>query len=437
MTAIKIETADTLELTLPCWQGAYFKPTRGKGRVLPASRHVWADPQDTLPDFVFNTLPHDPGQGACLCGEQSLDNLPIGIALGTQFTPAGPLLREAQGQRDLARAQRQAVKLLGTMQRNGARTSNATESDAIGDAVLAIALWRAQAGPYYPGESVSLVCWRALVASVARQDMLGETIDVWQADFDSLTGSAAPLPALLGDATRDDKASRLLFERARAKRPGLLAKRFDTIRQGKAGRGKRGEAIDKIQRACVLLLHGQSLDTAASLAGFKPSGTGRHAQRAGDRLIRAVRRLGWRVLFDMRVRESRDTGRRGAFIPIDAYLVGQWSALPSASLSLQNGRGAKQRVPLIRRLTVKAQRQAKLAGARAKLTTSPRMTAKRNTLTRKAQRQAKLAGYVPACNWTHDAQAIALQYVLGFPVTLTPSQRKAQAMHRRWIRQSA
>src|SRR5258707_1120246 len=77
--------------------------------------------------------------------------------------------------------------------------------------------------------------------------------------FDLLTGSALPLPALVGDGSRSERATRLLFERTRAKRPALLARRVESIK-AQGGRGKRGELIDKVHRAAVLLLHGEQID---------------------------------------------------------------------------------------------------------------------------------------------------------------------------------
>ena len=105
----------------------------------------------------------------------------------------------------------------------------------------------------------------------------------------------------MGDDNRSDKAARLLFERATAKRPALLARRIAAIR-AQGGRGKRGELVERVGRACLLMLQGECLEEAATLAGFKPA-TGHHgAVRAGDRLAQAVRRLGFR--FQLSLRQS-------------------------------------------------------------------------------------------------------------------------------------
>jgi len=103
------------------------------------------------------------------------------------------------------------------------------------------------------------------VRSVSTVDTLGESVEDWRRedgsiDWESLTGSALPLPQLCGDASREDKAPRLLFERARGKRAGLLARRVASLKLQATGR--RVEVVDKIHRAAVQLLHGASLDAA-------------------------------------------------------------------------------------------------------------------------------------------------------------------------------
>ena len=96
----------------------------------------------------------------------------------------------------------------------------------------------------------------------------------------------------------------------------MLARRFDVIRAARLGaRGKASEALDKVQRACVLLLKGDSLEAAALAAGFRGSGQGRHAVRAGDRLTRAVRRLGCEVQFSQRDIDSDCTSEGGLIFP--------------------------------------------------------------------------------------------------------------------------
>ncbi|HVM51261.1 MAG TPA: hypothetical protein VMU04_24740 [Candidatus Acidoferrum sp.] len=292
------------------------KPTskrRAQARaIFTPARHVLVALDDTLPAFQVE---HDssPGQGAGQVNVSidALDNVPLRDALVTGYIPAGPLLQAAQAQLDLARAKRQAKRLVASMTRNGAQVGNAVEPDAIGDACNALQTWRNLIGPKQL-ESPGLISWRACVESVAKRDLYGESISLWEAPWshldaqgycdsgawDSLTGSALPLPQLTGDASRADRASRLLYERARAKRPALLARRIDALKQGQNGR--RLEAIDRLHRACILMLHGQSLDGAAQAVGYHASGQGRHAVKAGDVLLKAARRIGLRVAFTQR-----------------------------------------------------------------------------------------------------------------------------------------
>jgi hypothetical protein len=307
------------------------------------------------------------------------------------------LLREAQGQHDLAIAKGQAARLLGTMRRSGATPSNATEGDAIGDGALSIVAWRNLYGPRLLSESAGLVCWRACVASVARLDMLGESIEAWRRDdgggdgWDLLTGSALPLPQLCGDSSREDKASRLRWQRARGQRFAKLGRRVASIKLRATGR--RVAVVDKVQRAAVQLLHGASLDEAALAAGFKASGQGRQAVRAGDRLTQAVRRLGFRVQFNARDHEHQQEHARGACVPLSLATVAAWHVQPSATLPLQSGRGDKQWVPLLRRLQRKRARVAKLLAAWvARAARVERASAKLASLERWQARQGAKSG---------------------------------------------
>src|SRR5207244_1172341 len=125
-----------------------------------------------------------------------------------------------------------------------------------GAGAAAVVQWRNGAELDGADRGAAGVSWRAVVQSVAF-DWFGESIEDWRessgggADgFDLLTGSAMPLPALVGDGSRAERASRLLFERARAKRPSLLARRIESLKL-RRGRGKRGELIDKVHRAAV------------------------------------------------------------------------------------------------------------------------------------------------------------------------------------------
>ena len=380
---------------------------QSNGAMVAPSVHVWADLGDTLPDFTLDNG-QGQGRGACLVSAECLDFLPVSVGLASQYAATGPLLAECQGQLDLASVTRQAKRLVGGMRRNGSEPSNATEHDAIGDGLLALVQWRNTYGPRVLGETAALVSWRAVVRSVSVCDLLGESITLWQAPdsedsgaWDSLTGSALPLPQLCGDATRADKAARLLFERARAKRFGLLERRMASLKLRAAGRGKRAQVIDKLHAAAVQLLHGDSLDHAAQAAGFKASGTGYHAARTGDRLGQAARRVGLKFQATARDREAKQGQGHGPFVPLSAVTIAAMEFKPSATLRDRcNGRGSKQRVPLLRRLQRRADRAARQQAKRqAWAVKLAKRQAKRQAVTRaQARNVAKLglwAGALP------------------------------------------
>jgi len=374
--------------------------------------HVWAD-DSPLPEFKIDRGESEgkgagKGKGKGRVGAvwgvspECIDFVPIGAALQSRFIPAGYLLQEAQGQETLAMARRQAAKLKKSMGYDGRVMSDTTEQEAIGAGVAAVVAWRNGAeldGAEFGAGGVS---WRAMVRAVAT-DSLGdsvESIELWRDDdggadcWDKLTGSALPLPPLVGDGSPQERITRLLFERARAKRPELLARRIESLKL-RGGRGKRAELIDKLHRAAVLLLHGESVDKAASAAGFKASGVGRHAVRAGDRLIRAARRLGFRVQFTARDRQLKEAGgARGAFVAMSRATAAAWSCNPSAGLPLPNGRGGKQRIPVIERIK---RARARLARQVVKRTAwagrEARQAGKRAKLARRARRADKAAGW--------------------------------------------
>ena len=379
-----------------------------RGRTQSPQHHVWATEEDQAfqPFRVETGGGSGTGRGgAVLVSEDTLDHLPVSIALSSASIPAGPLLREVQGQQVLAMARAMAARLSRSMARDGRAMSSATESEAIGAGAGAVVAWRNGAVMDGADRGAAGVCWRAIVASVA-SDGLGESIEAWRQDesgadcWDSLTGSALPLPGMVGDGSRAERASRLLFERARAKRGALLARRVEVIK-GLGGRGKRAELIDKVQRAAVLLLHGESVDQAAMAAGFKASGSGRQAVRGGDRLMQAVRRLGFRVQFNLRQVEAKERdGRGGACVPLSPETIKGLSVNPSETLSPQRGRGSKQRVPLMRRLQrARLKRERVTASRKAWLTIEREHNAKRNakrqTLDRRQRRAHKALGCYP------------------------------------------
>ena len=184
---------------------------------------------------------HGRGHGS-MCVVEALDKLSIASALPARVQPCGPLLREVQGQHDLAMAEGQAAKLAASTRRDSLLCSDTTVEEGLSAGVQALALWRARLGPDSPSEpSASLVCWRAVVREMSA-DTWGDSVELSSMSPESLAGSVLPLRRLLGDDSREDKAARLLFERTRARRPALLSRRVEAIK-AQGGRGRRARAI--------------------------------------------------------------------------------------------------------------------------------------------------------------------------------------------------
>lgn len=235
--------------------------------------------------------------------DDAIDSIPITdviMAPITQAQPAGSLLLEVQGQVDLAMAEQHAQRL-GRQMKSKGLCSDTTIEEGLSDGLAAVTIWRNQYTVRDANApSARAVCWQAVQRSMSA-DAYGDTDSLDTFNPDSLAESAMPLPQLVGDDSRTDKAARLLFERARAKRPALLARRIAAIK-AQGGRGKRAELVERVGRACLLMLQGESLEQAATLAGFKGAsgGAGRGDIKPGDRLARALRRLGFRVQLSLR-----------------------------------------------------------------------------------------------------------------------------------------
>jgi len=342
--------------------------------------------------------------GAVCTSAARVDVLPIGAALVSGYAAAG-LLGEVQGQSDLAICRALTRKLLASMRRDGKQPSSTTGDDSASAGAVALARWR-QINERWPARrvrgSVVSVAWRAIVRESSR-DLLGDAVplgDGWQAD--DIFGSAVPLPAFAGDASREDKAARLAFERARAARPGQLAARLDTIAAA-GGRGRRAESVAKVGHACALLLGGMSIDAAAVAAGFKARGSGRSATRAGDALGQAVRRLGFGFQFNLRAGAGSLVGVRSLVqvvsprgfrvwqevepLPVSSVgaMVRGWAFRPSASLPVHRGGMSAREV----------KRQARLASAKARATqrgaVAGRWSAAREVRAAADRRAARLA----------------------------------------------
>jgi len=266
----------------------------------------------------------------------------MGEALASCERPAGELLQACQALADLATVQRAAGKLNAKMVGDG-RASLwvgggegggwcATMSDAIGDGVTALALWRSgqtlrrgddgadvvtlddgggvsfawqvESWPDGDGQPVrrsryvatgSRLAWRSLVDSVAR-DTFGETTAAAAGDWWEWYSAPSDRHGL----RRELRARRRLSQ-------------VEQVRDSlAAGRGRRAALADKVKQAAVLMLSGMSADEAAAAAGFKSSEGGKGGGgrvKAGDRLAAALRRAGRRVTF-----------KRGAWAePLDEF----------------------------------------------------------------------------------------------------------------------
>lgn len=232
-----------------------------------------------------------------------LGDLAAGAArdwLTGQEQPCGSLLLEVQGQSDFAMAERHAHKL-GRQMKSKGLCSDTTIEEGISDSLVALTVWHNQFTVHGANEPTArAISWQAVQRSMSA-DVYGDTDSLDTLNPDSLAASALPLPQLRGDDSRTDKAARLLFERARARHPALLPGRIATIK-AQGGRGKRAELVERVGRACLLMLQGESLEQAATLSGFKSARarSGGGTVRAGDRLAQAVRRLGFRVQLNLR-----------------------------------------------------------------------------------------------------------------------------------------
>ena len=206
-----------------------------------------------------------------------MEAMSVRQALGSSEQAVGPLLLEAQGQTDILLARACVRKLVSRMAADGRPVSDTTQADAVAAGCLALTQWRQQGEI---GERLAArVAWRAAVGEIS-DDCLGDAAPLHTLSDDWLWFNRAQ-----SDESRVERAARLKVERLAKTRHARLLRRLANL---PPGRGKRKDAIERVGRAAVFLLQGESLDTAAAMAGFKASG----ATRAGDRLVRCVVRLG-------------------------------------------------------------------------------------------------------------------------------------------------
>ena len=209
---------------------------------------------------------------------------------------------------DLAMCRKFARLLRQRVAGDGREVNQASEDDATGAGVADVVAYRngALPAPTIDGErvaeAVAVVAWRAVVASMAA-DKLGEAVELSSVGEDWLSREvdACAFLAVAGIETRGDKARRWLAERAKARAKARVAARLDLFKAGASKR--RRDLIDRIARACELLIAGAAIDDAAVQVGFKASGK---RTSAGDRLTRAVRALG--LPFRLNARQYGEAG---------------------------------------------------------------------------------------------------------------------------------
>jgi hypothetical protein len=236
------------------------------------------------------------------------------------------------------------------MAQSGKVASHSTIQAAAADAAADLARWR---GILYrhpaarPRGVAAIVAWRACVRSV-ESDGYGTHEGAISTEPDLLAdfhATSLPLPPLVGDDSRTDKASRLLFERARAKRPGLLRRRIDSLLSAAVGSGsdKRRATIERVSIAARALLSGASFDQASAAAGYATGGV----KPSTDKLEQAVCRVCGRPTLGRGQFRARFVVRRPwlTIMPDDLPLWRGFPRVPSLSSVAQVfGHVARRRI---------------------------------------------------------------------------------------------
>ena len=296
-------------------------------------------------DLVLPVQPVEDGAGGVEPRAAGVEAMTIAQALSSCERAAGPLLRECQGQADLALSDSCARKLAGRMRGAGATVSAADVEDATGAGCLALQVWRTTgAGADGAERLAARVAWRGAVVCMS-SDRFGES----SVSFETVTDGDLWAAAEFTSESRAERAARLRVERAA--RGAVLVEpirlavgfadgrltetggaRFQilnlpagtkvTSRQARlaarmarlpVGRGPRAAVIERVTNCAALLLDGFRLDEAASAAGFNPCGQGRGRHTAADMFARACARLGfsgWQL--SARQSDSARAARRAA-----------------------------------------------------------------------------------------------------------------------------
>ncbi len=217
----------------------------------------------------------------------------VADALASREPATTPLLRACQVEQDRRIVERSAYKLRARMQGDGKVIGDDAFREAQQSAMAALTLWRSGvttarhdgADTLTAADASTLerhaarVAWRALVRFLS-DDGIGNTIQIHGgAEDDWLCAQALP------SESRRERVARLWIERHAGNRQALLQRRLAHVG---GGRGRRAASLGKVGQALLLMLAGDTLDTAAAAVGFKPRG--RHP--AGDSLLRACHSLG-------------------------------------------------------------------------------------------------------------------------------------------------
>jgi hypothetical protein len=289
-----------------------------------------------------NLTVHTWGAGQAITRNALLNSWFAGESLSPFMAGLAADAAAAQGESDLRLARAMAAKLAGK-QKNDRRVVTLTmQKEAAAAAALAITQWRngvlksqAVAGDktYNPA---SIVAWRACAAAMADTGM-ADTLELSAVsdaflferpkDMEGYALAAAwavePLAVacLGGFETRNDKASRLLLERAKARRKAALPARME----GYKGASRcKAATVERVEGVARLLIEGSDIESASLAVGFNVQ---KGRMSAASQLAKSVRRL--RLPFSLHpAKASKDEAapRYRQTFPIVDYCAGeQWA----------------------------------------------------------------------------------------------------------------
>ena len=257
------------------------------------------------------------GAGQAITRDALLDSWISGESLSPFMMGLANDAAAEQGAADLRLAKAMANKLARRQKDDGRKVSTTTIDEGAAAAALAITSWRngvlkvaAIAGDktFSPA---SVVAWRACSAAMSDTG-LGDSLElsavsegflfgqgrdsegndiVKAGDLDGfalgLLHSIEPLAVacLAGFESRNDKAKRLLLERAQAKRKRELPAKMEHF---KGAKFCKVESVERVERAASLLIEGSDIESASLAVGFKVQ---KSRMSAASQLAKSVRRL--------------------------------------------------------------------------------------------------------------------------------------------------